>query len=76
MYTENITGHWSKKSIDMIFKNVKRWDVIKMFKDIPGRNCSREETIHVSVLFAYYFMKSVRSVTTKQGSAVSRQFFI
>ena len=45
-------------------------------KNIPGGSCIREETIHVSVRFAYYFMKSVTSVTTEQGSAVLRQFVI
>ena len=50
MYTENSLGLRSKKSINMFFKNIKRWDIIKMFnKNIPGGNCIREETIHVSV---------------------------
>ena len=43
---------WSQveKSINMFFKNIKRWDIIKMFnKKIPGYNCIREETIHVPV---------------------------
>ena len=39
-----------KKCINMFFKDVTRWDVIKMFnKDIPGSNCIREKTIHVSI---------------------------
>ena len=30
--------------------NIKRWDIIKMFnKNIPGSDCIREESIHVSV---------------------------
>ena len=48
--TKNTFGHWTKESINMFFKNIKGWDIIKMFnKDIPGSNCICEETIHVSI---------------------------
>ena len=45
-----VFGLGSEKSINMFFKNFKRWDFTKMFnKNIPGSNCIREKTIHVSV---------------------------
>ena len=49
-----------KKNIEKVFKDIKRWDVIKMFdKNIPGNSCVREETIPVSNGFTQYFAKSV-----------------
>ena len=68
MYAENTFDHRTKESINMFFKNIKRWDVIKMFnKDIPRSSRIREKTIHVSVRFTYYFTKSVTDVSTEQG---------
>ena len=40
----------TRKTVCMVFKDIKRWDDIKMFdKDIPGSNCIREN------LFLYLF---------------------
>ena len=36
MYTKDIIGLRSKKSINMFFKDIKRWNIVKMFnKNIP-----------------------------------------
>ena len=52
MYTEHAFCLRAKESINMIFKDIERWEVIKMFdKDIPRSNCVREEAIHVSIGF-------------------------
>ena len=50
MYIENTFGLGTKKSVNIFFQNTERWDVIKMFdNDIPGTNCIREITVHVSI---------------------------
>ena len=43
-------GLRTKKSIHVFLKDVKRWDIIKMFnKDIPGSNFIRKKDMHVSI---------------------------
>ena len=59
----------------MIFKNIKWWDVFKIRDDnVPGGNCVRKETIHVSLTATSYFMKCIIIVMIVQKSAVSREF--
>ena len=65
MNTEHTFGLRTKKSYNMIFKDIKRWRTLKMCnKYVPRRNCVREKTLHVPLWSAYQSTKGVTFVST------------
>ena len=77
------TGSWILKRvldserIRAIISYTYRWDIIifeHFHKKIPRSNDIREETIHVSIWFTFYHMKSIALINIKQLSAIKRKF--
>ena len=59
----------------MFFKNIERWNIIKMSNNIiPRSSCVGKETTHVPQRFAYEFMKGVIITLSVQWSAESWEF--
>ena len=52
----------------MIFKDIKRWKVLKMRDNyVPGRSCTRGKTILVPICFKFYSAKTLNKGLLKKG---------